>query len=406
MVRALAQQVDAIGVFLLMLHVFTYIMFSFKENSDLYAHANIALEMLEENRLFGGNFLMYFMANLLTMFTGSIKAISMAIVLLISLSNTAKYIMVREVFSEFCDRKEAQIASLSLLLVFVIPVLHYLNFFTTISFLNEQSMLYQKELFGDVLDPNAMYLGYCVPNVWHNSTVLCMMPFAIVTFFLSVRQLKEYDMRRNGMLLLFIVLGTLVKPSFFFTYAIAYPLCVLIRYRNKKVFLSSFLPVLVGCICMLYEFVTIFNGDEVGGVTISFAPLFTWEFWSPRLVFFVVSMSFPFFFVVIYWKRINRDIEFWFVLMLLIVALGVAWCCQETGERAMHGNFGWQIISSMWFVYFYMLKVIVKTSLEEENENQRAFSLFRGRLFEVLFGLHVLSGLSYLIRYLIIGNYF
>ena len=59
----LRKNMDAVGVFAFMLCVFSYIMFVVKWESDLWAHANIAQEMLEEHRLFTTNFLMYFLVN-------------------------------------------------------------------------------------------------------------------------------------------------------------------------------------------------------------------------------------------------------------------------------------------------------------------------------------------------------
>lgn len=181
-----------------MLLCFAYVMFGIADDSDLPAHARGAQMMLKENRLFENNFLMYLLANVLSFFSGALFPIQCAIVVLIAASNTAKYVLMKNEFCRMVNVKHAMVASAALLFVFVIPVFYFLK------------------VFGVFLETNNMYFQYYVPNVWHNSTILCMMPFAIVTFLLSIRQFEQYDKKRNGLIILFVVLCTLIKPSFFF----------------------------------------------------------------------------------------------------------------------------------------------------------------------------------------------
>ena len=330
---------------------------------------------------------MLFAANLLSGFSGNLFLIKIALVVLIALANTAKYVLVKKEFSRMISSKQAMIASLALLFVFVIPVLYFLK------------------IFGVFLTTNNMYLQYYVPNVWHNSTILCMMPFAIITYYLSVRQFEEFNSKRNGLITLYVVLGALVKPSFFFIYAIGDPICMFVRYRSHKEFFYSLIPIVMGCLCVCYEFVTIYDGEDGSGVAISVLPLFTLAFWKSRFLYFAVSMALPLLFVLFYWKEIYKDLEFWFVLIMLVVALGIYWCCHETGHRASHGNFGWQVISAMWFVYHFILKTILKCNKELCNEgvknpcNGHCIRVNKG--FVVLYGLHVAMGVLYLIKYCI-----
>lgn len=382
---------DAVAVGAFMLICFAYVMFGVAEVSDLPAHARIAKMMLKENHLFESNFLMYLMANVLSFFSGLLLPIQCAIVILIAASNTAKYVLVRNEMSRMIPLKYAKTASLALLFVFIIPVFYFLRFF------------------GVFLDANTMYMGYYVPNVWHNSTVLCMMPFAIMTYFLSVRQFACFDTRRNWHIALLVVLGALVKPSFFFVYMVAYPVCMFARYRFEKEFFYSLIPIFAGCLCVMYEYLTIYDGEDGSGVAISVLPLFTLEFWKSHIMYLAASMCFPIIFVLSYWKEIRWDREFWFVLVMLVVALGIYWCCAETGERARHGNFGWQVIVGMWFVYYYMLKIILKNSSNyfgnkkkyETNRLERRKSI----AFLGVYGIHVGMGLFYLLRFLITNSY-
>lgn len=380
------KNLDVIGIFALMVGIFAYIMFVIKWNSDLCAHTYIAQQMLEEHRLFSTNFLMYFLINLLTFFTGAKYPMRAVLVLLLAAANTAKYTIVREAFREWTSSKTAKLASFSMLFVYIIPLMYFL-----------------KPL-GIFLSADNMYLGYYVPNVWHNSTILCMMPFAIACYLLSVKQFKQYTDRRNKYISLFLVLSVLVKPSFFFVYVIAYPIIMLSQYGLSKTFSKSLLPLLAGGICLVYEYVTIYYSgvNDGSSVVIDIAQLFTLDFWQSHILYLVVSLSLPLLFLCLYGRTIVRDPEFWFVLIMLVCGLGIMWCCRETGPRATHGNFGWQTIAAMWFVYFYMLKTV--TNSEALSLPQRGG--YSQRTILIIFGLHVIMGFVYLGKFLVTKNFY
>lgn len=377
---------EAIGIFALMVGIFAYIMFVIKWNSDLCAHTYIAQQMLEEHRLFSTNFLMYFLINLLTFFTGAKYPMRAVLVLLLAAANTAKYTIVREAFREWTSSKNAKWAAFAMLFVYIIPLMYFL-----------------KPL-GIFLSADNMYLGYYVPNVWHNSTILCMMPFAIACYLLSVKQFKQYTDRRNKYISLFLVLSVLVKPSFFFVYVIAYPIIMLSQYGLSKTFSKSLLPLLAGGICLVYEYVTIYYSgvNDGSSVVIDIAQLFTLDFWQSHILYLVVSLSLPLLFLCLYGRTIVRDPEFWFVLIMLVCGLGIMWCCRETGPRATHGNFGWQTIAAMWFVYFYMLKTA--TSSEVSPLPQRGGYSQKAML--IIFGLHVIMGFVYLGKFLVTKSFY
>ena len=380
------KNLDVIGIFALMVSIFAYIMFVIKWNSDLPAHAHIAQQMLEEHRLFSTNFLMYFLINLLTFFTGAKYPMRAVLVLLLAAANTAKYTIVREAFREWTSSKNAKWAAFSMLFVYIIPLMYFL-----------------KPL-GIFLSADNMYWGYYVPNVWHNSTILCMMPFAIACYLLSVKQFKQYTDRRNIYISLFLVLSVLVKPSFFFVYVIAYPIVMLSQHGLSKTFSKSLLPLLAGGICLVYEYVTIYYSgvNDGSSVVIDIAQLFTLDFWQSHILYLVVSLSLPLLFLCLYGRTIVRDPEFWFVLIMLVCGLGIMWCCRETGPRATHGNFGWQTIAAMWFVYFYMLKTA--TSSEASPLPQRGG--YSQKAILIIFGLHVIMGFVYLGKFLVTKSFY
>ena len=298
---------------------------------------------------------MYFFVNLFSAFSGYTNLTKVVLAVLIAMANTGKYIIVRETFGQFCPNRFARLFSFALLFVFVIPILWIL----------ELMGLYRNPMWL----PGVLNLGYYVPNVWHNSTILCSMPFVILTYLLSLKQFDGFQMGRNGKIALFAVIGTLIKPSFFFTWIVAFPIVMFIRCRNRKEFWCSLIPVALCCICILYEFFSIYftppflktEGLADSKVVISiFEPSFL-PFWKNYCIHLLLVFLFPLVFMWSYWAEIGKDKEFWFVSIMMIVALGIVWFCDETGARAGHGNFSWQLVSSMWLVFYYILKVIVKS---------------------------------------------
>lgn len=383
---SLRKNIDAICVLALMLCIFSYIMFVIKEESDLLAHASIAKEMLEEHRLFSTNFLMYFLVNLLTLFSGADDLMRMVLVLLISLANTAKYVIVREAFKEWTTEHVAKLSSVALLFVYVVPLMYFLK------------------PFGIFLSAQNMYLGYYVPNVWHNSTILCMMPFAIACYLLSVKQFSEYSEKRNWLITILLTISVLVKPSFFFVYACAFPIIMLSKYGFNKELFRSLIPLLFGGLCLAYEYLTIYynGGNDNSSVVIDIVQLFTLDFWKAHILYLAVSLFLPILFISLYWRSIIHDREFWFVLIMIVIGLGMMWCCKETGPRATHGNFNWQAIAAMWFVYFYILKKALRNNEEYPGLNRGGYSQY---IIISSFCIHVVMGMVYLVKFIVTSNF-
>ena len=121
--KIIGANLDVVFVGGFMLCIFLFIMFAHYVESDLPIHAEIAKIMLKQRKLFLGNFLMYFFVNLFSAFSGSTRLTKAVLVLLIALSNTGKYVIVREAFGQFCPNKFARLFSFALLFVFVIPIL-------------------------------------------------------------------------------------------------------------------------------------------------------------------------------------------------------------------------------------------------------------------------------------------
>ena len=378
---------DAVGVFFLMSFIFGVIMFYVKWATDLPAHALAASDMLKEGRLFANNFLMYFCANLLSFFTGKKYVVRAGLTFLIVCAEVAKYVLVREMGREFLSERWARVFSLTLLFIGILPFPYLLH----------------TPMFG--LPADEMYYGYLVPNVWHNSTIICSMPFAIGMYWLSVKNFETFDERRNMYISVLTALCVLTKPSFFFIFAIAYPLILVYTYGMSKVFWRGMIPVAIGLLCVGYEFISIYGNPSDGSfVYIDIQSIFHFDFWKKQLPYLFFSLLFPLLYAIMSVRHIYKDKEFWFNVLMFVAAVGVFYICKEGGPRATHGNFYWQIVPAMWLLYYYTIKqIILMISYKRFNINK--ISRMGGGIWIVLISMHFLSGVWFVIRLMVLKTY-
>lgn len=209
------------------------------------------------------------------------------------------------------------------------------------------------------------YVGLLSPNVYHNSTLIAAMPFSIAAFGLGVRQLRPgiaSSLWVDTLLGWVLVGGALCKPSFAFAFVPAYGLLRLVQGRRHPL------------------------GSLVAGLTLALLPVLLlivaqawWLATHPEIIQdkVVFALSFP-----AGWKLFLPDLSAWesfrlalgsFALPLVAYALRPAWLRQpmhqlalvstvvafvqfmlvyETGGRAGHGNFTWQVMAANHVLYW------------------------------------------------------
>jgi hypothetical protein len=71
----------------------------------------------------------------------------------------------------------------------------------------------------------------------------------------------------------------------------------------------------------------------------------------------------------------------------------------ESGPRASHGNFYWQIVICTWLSFFVAFLALLKDFKNEGRTNKNIFLLS-------IYMLHVVVGVLYFIRLLLTGGYY
>ena len=360
-------------------------------DSDLEPHANIAISKMQSGKMFSGNFLLYFLMNLFSGFSTEIESVIIANSFLLALAVVAKYGITFHYLAKDNSTVVARVASFSLLFAYILPFVLFIDFvlgYRPLSFLLRYSF----------------YLGYYVPNVWHNSTIIFSMPFTILTYIYSLKLLRQYSLSDCWKLSFVNLICVMIKPSFFFVYSCPYVLLVLYKYGlvwKKLSFLL--LPIVIGFAGVGYQYITIYDGSDGSSVIFSLSRLFNYDYWQEHWLYFVSSLFLPLFFFVHNFKKCKYDLEFFFLSSMLLIAILIQLLFQETGPRALHGNFSWQIIPSMWLFYYYILR----NELSEFSSISVATLksvLFRRPVF-TLYSLMVFVGLFYFVKYLYFGLY-
>ncbi len=260
---------------------------------------------------------------------------------------------------------------------------HYLKKHASAAWLLALALVFAFSLPG----PDFFYRGQIPPNIWHNSTTLFLMPFALLLFIESEKYLFQGKFDSLKIFLILIFLNIFIKPSFFFCIGLILPVMALFHFGIQKAVRDLWLPmgmgwVLVGLQYVLTYYLDPSETDAVSGAGLQLAPLLVWRANSSLIgLSLLASLAFPL-------VALRRSAIFAWALLAfgLLIYIFVA----ETGDRALHGNFAWQNIVCMYMLFL----VSAKTA-------------FRFKSLAAFFlALHVISGLAYLAKIIITGSYF
>jgi hypothetical protein len=241
------------------------------------------------------------------------------------------------------------------------------------------------------------YLGQMPPNVWHNSTTIFLMPFAVALFWVSYRNIREPTLRSDLVIAALCIINVLAKPSFYFALAPIYPLMLITQHGlGRKLWLHVW-PVAVGAVCVGIQYYLLYNlqiGNTFGDDSqIVIRPFEVWSLHSRNIpVSIVASILFPLTYFTLFFRKAWRDLLLRYAALLFLLSLTIMALVSETGTRQRHGNFFWQA-----YVCNYLLFVSVALRLLQQlSVNARPDT--RSLVLLVVLGLHAISGVAYIVK--------
>jgi hypothetical protein len=379
---------DRIGYFeaiVFIILVYLFYNFTFTIQTDIQLHAQFIKDYAYGNKPFQVNFLYYFTVYILTFFSSKSSALLVMSVYVLTAATFAKYYIVKRIFLKNIPNvtiKTATLSSFLLLFCFSIPILYFfLDYFYLLSF---------------------------PPNVWHNSTTIFVMPFVLLLFWISKKQLDSHSTNTLYFICALIILNALIKPSFLFVYLPIYPLLLLKTYTFfKKVFWINLIPIFIACLLILGEYYLIYlgkNNTQENSVTIDL--FYFYKNWSKGfnvvlalLIALISSLLFPIV-TILKNKQLlqSKMIQFSVLAVLLSVIISIS--IRETGVRENDGNFLWQTFMCTFLLFFSCLfHLMVLINKSDNNWKKHLPEL-------TAFTIHVISGIVYLLNIFITNNYF
>lgn len=257
------------------------------------------------------------------------------------------------------------------------------------------------------------YRGVFSPNPYHNATYLATRPFTIVTFFIFVRVLKDYEEQfklRDVLLFgVFLFFSTITKPSFTFILVPAAGLILLYRLLRKRfenfrntLFLGlSFIPTFCA---LLYQFFGVFGpveGEEKG---IGFGLGKAWSYHCDNIpAAILLGLAFPLAVLFLNFRDLKKNGVFRLAWQITAVSLFEILFLFEKGFRVGHLNFSWGYMHGMFFAFVasayllfqktFIIKGAETDAGEPSTKKGLRILLLAGQW--AVFGLHLLLGLLY-----------
>jgi len=357
--------------------------------NDIHDHAAFARKMCTGEIPYTGNFLVYLLVNVFSFFTAKVTPSEISLCALLAFAGVYRFSLTRHKINGMLihERMAAKdnwlsvILALSMLFVFALPIPSYFS------------------------DDHFFYIGNYVPNVWHNSTILFLFPFAMLLFELSYKQLEKYTSSRNIWIFLLILLNLCIKPSYFFVFIIVYPILLLFKYKLKKEFWLSIIPLVIGFFFLILEYWIIYKTTTPSNKEAS-SVIFMPFYRNPEfadLGLLPVSMAFSLLFPLLYTffnlPKLMKNRLFWYTFLSFIVSVLIFLFISESGPRASHGNFYWQIVITTWFCFFVTLLALVK-------DFKFYGKTFKNMMLATVFSIHVIIGVVYFVKILVTGSYY
>ena len=355
---------------------------AFRETaSDNITHTAVAAALWAGEAEWPPNFLYFLLLCLFGWLIGDTTQLELSTTIVLSFAVGLKAFLTTVLFKQLAPRVglAANVAATTVLLFsFALPITYLLNLNTS------------------------YYLGNITPNVWHNSTTIFPMPFALGAFTLQARDLEEGAARRVTMISILVVAGLLVKPSFYFAYAPATAIWILVRFRHIDRPLTMFRPIVLGGIVTAGIYVAVYHlnqgsfQDGQSGVAIS--PFTVWNYFVAGK-HIPISVFFSFLAPILYLTfglRPARATWLLYAALLMLAGTTLFALVTETGPRQIHGNFSWQTIVCAYLLH----AVLIADLLRHWTEGRRDWRVLTcAAVYLAMFA----SGLSYLYKVIALG---
>lgn len=372
-------------VFLFLVFVIFFYLIQTYVSTDIRAHSNYVTQTIQGTRTVPGNFLYYLFVYLLAL--GKISLFPYSSSILLSLAVTFKYMISKHIITKICQDNEMILKRVKYLALapLIIAALPSVFFFV-----------------------KGYFVLYSLPvNTWHNSTSIFLMPFALLLFWKSYQQIQNFERKNILLITLLIVVNIFIKPSYVFVFMAAYPLALLFKYKLKKEFWLSILPIVFAILLVAIEYYLIykFKRKEGGGVSVVLSPFYYQKLifhnsWTLAIGGLLISMFTVYVFPAVFLltKGIKMNLLLRYSMLNAAFGIVVYLLFAEVGRSKWDGNFLWQVI----ICNYIFLLVTFASMLNSLNRND--IPLLRKKIWIVCYSFYVVFGIAFLIKIFVSGD--
>jgi hypothetical protein len=362
-------------------------------STDIQVHASVAHSFVVNNDKLTPNFLYFFLVAALTGFSSTYKFYYVSSVFLLSTAITAKFFLNLEYLKKYAavNFRLNIFLAISMLFVFALPSLDFIRI-------------------------KSFYLGQLAPVVWHNSTVIFLMPFSLLLFFKVYELLysNSDSVKKKDILILFslLLINALIKPSFLFTILPVFCFLALsktIKKGIKKNIVYGFFCFVAAALFILLEYYLIYKANNISTInningeksSVIIEPFVVWKNFSTNLFFsLITSCFFPIIYLICYFRQALRNSMVIFSLCNFIAGVAEWSLLAEEGPRKFHGNFYWQVVVVMYLLFFTLVLDFLKNNKTINKKNVKQVIVISA------FSFHVLWGIFYWVKIILFRGYY
>lgn len=357
-----------IASFLLAFAIFYVLVFQYDIRTDIQDHVKV----LQNNLVNGGfriNFLYFVLIWILSGFSSATAPLLWASLVVLSLAVAWKSALTFEWINRETNQKSIWICLALIALIF-----------STNLFFQPHLKVWFK------------IMGMVTPNVWHNSTVIVLMPLALMLYFQVQKFLDKPTTLKAGFVFLLMFLGAGAKPNQLFTLVPSLGLFYLFfkEYRPYLKQFALFIGMALGIIALQYvlNFIVQINDVNGGENKLSIKPFHVINHYTGNFALSMVySFVFPATVMVFHFKNLTRSKEFIFIITNLVIGILIWIIMSEGGAYEFDSNFGWQNVVNQYLLFTFLTIWLLKQKFN-----------FKNLICFAALGLHFVFGLYYLLK--------
>src|SRR5690606_30866781 len=262
------------------------------------------------------------------------------------------------------------------------------------------ALLLVSAIYFPAVDPD-FYLGQGSPNFWAVPTLVMVKPLALWSVVLLAELLdgsgRTSLSRWAGVFAVSLLLGVLMKPSFFIAFGPVAGVMLLWSYRRlgARAVAAGLMAFAPSVALLGYQYLTNYHAAQSKIVVTWFGP---WSLYSNNILgSMVLAMAFPLGILVTRFRSVVNDAALrtsW--LFQLVATFQFAFFAEQKYFEA--ANFAWGYNLGLTLLFVFSTLEFVRW-LGGEHEPTRAVRMQLWGL-SAIFGLHLVSGVVYLLRQL------